>query len=59
MRANIVNEDTLKKMKRAGFEYIDYGVESENEETLKRIHKSVTLKQTEKAIAMTKNPVSG
>lgn len=54
MRANIVTEETLKKMKRAGFEYIDYGVESGNEEILKRVHKSVTLKQTEKAIAMTK-----
>ncbi len=29
-------------------------MESGNEETLKRIHKSLTLKQTEKAIAMTK-----
>lgn len=54
MRANIVTEETLKKMKRAGFEYIDYGVESGNEEILKRVHKSVTLKQTEKATAMTK-----
>jgi radical SAM superfamily enzyme YgiQ (UPF0313 family) len=54
MRANIVTEETLKKMKRAGFDYIDYGVESGNEEILKRVHKSVTLKQTEKAIAMTK-----
>ena len=54
MRANIVTEETLKKMKRAGFDYIDYGVESGNEEILKRVHKSVTLKQTENAIAMTK-----
>jgi len=54
MRANIVTEETLKKMKRAGFEYIDYGVESGNAEVLKRIHKSVTMEQTERAIAMTK-----
>ncbi len=58
MRANIVTEETLKKMKRAGFDYIDYGVESGNEEILKRVHKSVTLKQTENAIAMTKKATS-
>jgi|TARA_B100000959_G_scaffold119627_1_gene125732 radical SAM superfamily enzyme YgiQ (UPF0313 family) len=54
MRANIVTEEVLKKMKRAGFEYIDYGVESGNKEVLKRIHKNVTMEQTEKAVAMTK-----
>jgi len=44
----------LKKMKKAGFVYIDYGVETGDAGILKRIKKGVTLKQTEKAIKETK-----
>lgn len=54
MRANKVNFELLKKMKYAGFYYIDYGVESGDRETLIRIKKGVTLEQTENAVKMTK-----
>lgn len=54
MRTDRVNIPILEKMKRAGFTYIDYGIESGNPEILKAIKKGVTLEQTEKAVAMTK-----
>jgi len=54
MRANKVDFALLKKMKKAGFVYIDYGVETGDAGILKRIKKGVTLKQTEKAIKETK-----
>ena len=54
MRADRVDLDILKKMERAGFVYIDYGVESGNAEILKRIKKGVTLEQTQNAIKLTK-----
>ncbi|HDH52881.1 MAG TPA: radical SAM protein, partial [Nitrospirae bacterium] len=54
MRADRVDPQILQKMKRAGFTYIDYGVESGNPEILKAVKKGVTLEQTGKAVAMTK-----
>ena len=54
LRANHVNLELLKKMKKAGFVVIDYGIESGNAEILKIIKKGVTLEQTERAIKLTK-----
>lgn len=54
MRADRVDFDILKMLKKAGFVYIDYGVESGNAEVLKRIKKGVTLEQTQNAIKLTK-----
>jgi len=54
MRADLIDFDLLKKMKKAGFVYIDYGVETGNREILKTIRKGLTLEQTENAIKLTK-----
>jgi radical SAM superfamily enzyme YgiQ (UPF0313 family) len=54
MRADRVDASILAKMKKAGFVYVDYGVESGNAAILKAIQKSVTLEQTERAIRLTK-----
>lgn len=49
-RVDTVNEDILKHMKRAGCYKISFGIESSNEETLRKINKGITLKQIENAI---------
>jgi radical SAM superfamily enzyme YgiQ (UPF0313 family) len=54
LRANHVDLELLKKMKQAGFWYLDYGVETGSEEVMKRIHKGLTLGQIEEAITLTK-----
>jgi anaerobic magnesium-protoporphyrin IX monomethyl ester cyclase len=54
LRADHVDLALLKKMKAAGFHYIDYGIESGNPEILKKIKKGITLEQSERAIRMTK-----
>lgn len=55
MRANIINLDILKKMKRAGFDYIDLGIESGNPGILKIIKKGITREDALNAVRMIKS----
>jgi len=50
IRADRVTLRLLKKMKKAGCFLIAYGLESGNQETLKRIKKNLTLEQVRKAV---------
>jgi anaerobic magnesium-protoporphyrin IX monomethyl ester cyclase len=52
-RVDTVNEEMLKMLSKAGCEYIDYGVESGHQETLKRIHKPHTIEMVRKIIPLT------
>ncbi len=52
-RADLVNKDILKKMKRAGVHTIAYGLESASEHVLKKIHKPLVLEQVSEAIRTT------
>lgn len=51
-RVNTVDRETLEIMKDAGCDSISFGVESGNQEMLKRIRKGITLDQVRKAVAM-------
>jgi len=53
-RVDQVNEELLHYMKRAGVEWLFFGVESGNQEILNRTRKGITLKQVRSAIRMTK-----
>lgn len=53
-RVDLVDEELLKAMAQAGCWQIDYGIESGNEELLKRVNKGITLSQIRKAIEKTK-----
>jgi radical SAM superfamily enzyme YgiQ (UPF0313 family) len=60
-RVDLVTDDLIKKMKSAGCEDITMGVESGNEETLKRIKKGITIEQirnANRALRMNKMRVS-
>jgi radical SAM superfamily enzyme YgiQ (UPF0313 family) len=62
IRADKVNEKFLMKMKKAGCNYIAYGIESGNQEVLNKIPKNITLDQIREAVRMTKKvgiPVCG
>lgn len=48
-RANLVTDNLIKKMKQAGCEEITIGVESGDEETLKKIKKGITIEQIKNA----------
>lgn len=50
-RANLADRALYRKMKRAGCRMLDFGIESGNPEILRRIHKSITLRQAREAIA--------
>ncbi|MFH1249397.1 MAG: radical SAM protein [archaeon] len=54
IRADRVNETLLKKMKQAGCYLVAFGIESGNEEVLKRINKGETLNQIKDAIKWAK-----
>jgi len=54
LRADKITPRLLRKMKKAGTEYIAYGIESGDEKVLAQIPKVETLKQIEKSIRMTK-----
>jgi len=54
MRANILDLELLKKMREAGFDYIDLGIETGDAEILKAIKKGVTLEQTENSVKLIK-----
>ncbi len=53
-RANLVNVELLKQMKRAGCFSIAYGIESGSQEVLDSIDKNIRLEQSEEAIRMTR-----
>ncbi|MGD2279307.1 MAG: radical SAM protein, partial [Candidatus Omnitrophota bacterium] len=53
-RVDAVDRDILGKMKQAGCDHIEFGVESGNEEMLKRIKKGITKQQAEKAVSLAK-----
>jgi len=53
-RVNTVDEEILKKLKKAGCVRIHYGVESGTQKILDTLRKGITLKQIEDAFALTK-----
>jgi anaerobic magnesium-protoporphyrin IX monomethyl ester cyclase len=44
-RANLIDEETVVRMKKAGCRSIDIGIESGNNEMLKKIRKGITIEQ--------------
>jgi len=54
IRANFVDEEFLEKMKKAGCNYIAYGVESGNQGVLDKIPKGESLEEIERAFELTK-----
>lgn len=52
-RVNLVNEQLLKSMKKAGCYSISYGLESGSQKILNTISKDITLDQNRKAILLT------
>jgi radical SAM superfamily enzyme YgiQ (UPF0313 family) len=52
-RVNLVNEQLLRKMKKAGCYSISYGLESGSQRILNTISKDTTLEQNRKAIELT------
>jgi anaerobic magnesium-protoporphyrin IX monomethyl ester cyclase len=53
-RTDLVNEELLEKMKKAGCQAIWFGVESGSPRILKRINRTITLEQTENAFRLCK-----
>ena len=54
-RVNLINEDLLKAMKKAGCYMIAYGIESGNQTMLNNLRKGITLPQVKSAIEQTHN----
>src|SRR3989344_5163144 len=52
-RVNIVDEELLTKMKKAGCIAISYGIEASDDEELKYVNKGVTMEQIKNAIVLT------
>jgi radical SAM superfamily enzyme YgiQ (UPF0313 family) len=53
-RLNFAAKDTLNLMKRSGCEYINYGIESLNQDLLNKMHKGLTLDQIRIGVENTK-----
>lgn len=53
-RVNTVDKETLRLMRETGCDCISFGIESGNQEMLKRIRKGITLDQARKAVALCK-----
>ena len=53
-RANLVDKDLLRVMKKSGCYTISYGIESGSQEILNIIDKNITLEQSEMAIRLTR-----
>lgn len=54
LRADRVNENLLKKLKKAGTFWIAYGLETSNQHSLELLKKDLTLGQLKKSVAETK-----
>lgn len=54
-RVDNIDRDILLKMKEAGCDHIEFGVESGNKDVLKRIRKGITLEQAERAVRLAKD----
>jgi len=54
-RANLVTQDIIALAKESGCKRIEMGVESGNDEVLKRISKAITTQQVKKAVDIIKN----
>lgn len=52
-RANLIQAETLKKMRRAGCRIIAYGIESGNQEILDSMHKNIKVAEMKEAISKT------
>ena len=53
-RADTIDDSTMKKMKDAGLIYIEFGVESGNDEVLKRIKKGISKQEASYAVNLAK-----
>lgn len=53
-RADYIDEELLKKMRRAGCWAVGFGVEAGNSRVLESIHKNVSLEKIEHAVKLTK-----
>lgn len=53
-RVNVVDEEILRKMKKAGCQRIHYGVEAGTQKILNVLRKGITLEQVESAFKLTK-----
>ena len=53
-RVNLVDEERLRWMKRAGCHHVQYGIESGSERILKLLQKDISLEQIRTAVAMTR-----
>lgn len=53
-RVTNMSLDLLKRMRKAGCYYIFYGIESADDETLKRIKKGITIEQVKRVVKWTK-----
>ena len=53
-RVNTVDRETLRLMRETGCDCISFGIESGNQEMLKRVRKGITLDQARKAVALCK-----
>ena len=54
MRLKSLNQDEYNLMRKAGFRFILYGLESANQNTLNRINKNLKVAEIEKGLAMAK-----
>ena len=54
IRINHINPELLQKFKKAGVDWIGYGIESGNQEVLNKIPKAITLEQVRNAVRWTK-----
>jgi anaerobic magnesium-protoporphyrin IX monomethyl ester cyclase len=53
LRADVVEEEKLQALKRAGFVQIEYGIESGSQRVLDLMNKRTTVEQNRRAIALT------
>ncbi len=53
-RVNLVDEERLDWMKRAGCQHVQYGIESGSERILKVLQKDINVRQIEEAVAATR-----
>ena len=54
MRVSHIDKDILQKMKRAGCEHFEIGVESGNKDILKSIKKGIALERVEEVVRLSK-----